>query len=179
MFKQSLCCNLRSQGDHCESRGHGLSPGKFEQPIHYDRNSGEVSLPGSTGISSFSDNVSYHRGKHNLALGAYFFHLAFNPSFPNNARGVYTYSGIYTGNAFADFQLFGYPAQGQVGIGEGAENAHTNWAHFYFQDGWQLTPSLKLDLGIRYEYNSNLVAGTNQTSNIDLSTGAARFVVCG
>ena len=126
----------------------------------------------------FFDNVSYHRGKHNLALGAYFFHLAFNPSFPNNARGVYTYSGIYTGNAFADF-LFGYPAQGQVGIGEGAENAHTNWAHFYFQDGWQLTPSLKLDLGIRYEYNSNLVAESNQTSNIDLSTGAARFVVAG
>ena len=103
---------------------------------------------------------------------------SFNPAFPNNARGTYTYNGSYSGNALADF-LFGYPSQGQVGIGEGAEKAHTNWAHFYFQDGWQVTPGLKLDLGIRYEYNSNLVAQTNQTSNIDLSTGTARFVVAG
>jgi Carboxypeptidase regulatory-like domain len=133
----------------------------------------------------FFDNVSFHRGKHDFTFGAYFFHLAFNPSFPNNARGVYTFASntssgapLYSGNAFADF-LLGYPSQGQVGIGEGAENAHTNWAHFYFQDGWQLTTNLKLDLGVRYEYNSNLVAGANQTSDIDLSTGAARFVVAG
>ncbi len=126
----------------------------------------------------FFDNVSYQHGRHNFTFGGYFFHLAFNPAFPNNARGTYTFNGSYSGNALADF-LFGYPSQGQVGLGEGAENAHTDWAHFYFQDGWLLTPRLKLDLGIRYEYNSNLVAETNQTSNIDLSTGAARFVVAG
>ena len=126
----------------------------------------------------FFDNVSYQYGRHNFAFGGYFFHLVFDPAFPNNARGTYTFNGSYTGNALADF-LFGYPSQGQVGIGEGAENAHTNWTHFYFQDGWQITPRLKMDLGIRYEYNSNLVAETNQTSNIDLSTGGARFVVAG
>ena len=126
----------------------------------------------------FFDNVSYHHGRHNFQFGGYFFHLAFSPAFPNNARGVYTYNGTYSGNAFADF-LLGYPSQGQVGIGEGAENAHTNWAHFYFEDGWQVAKNLKLDLGVRYEYNSNLVAEANQTSNIDFSTGVARFVVAG
>jgi hypothetical protein len=124
------------------------------------------------------DNASLHHGKHDFIFGVYFFSLAFNPMFPNNARGTYTFNGSYTGNPLADF-LFGYPSQGQVGIGEGAENAYTHWAHFYFQDGWQLAPRLKLDLGIRYEYNSNLAARANQTSNIDLSTGAARFVVAG
>jgi hypothetical protein len=126
----------------------------------------------------FFNNISYQHGRHTFTFGGYFFHLSFNPAFPNNARGTYTFNGSYSGNALADF-LFGYPSQGQVGIGEGAENAHTNWAHFYFQDGWQLTPGLKVDLGIRYEYNSNLVAETNQTSNVDLSTGSARFVVAG
>ncbi len=126
----------------------------------------------------FFDNVSFHHGRHNFSFGGYFFHLSFNPSFPNNARGTYTYSGTYSGNALADF-LLGYPSQGQVGIGEGAENAHTNWAHFYFQDGWQLTPRLKLDAGLRYEYNSNLVADSNQTSDVDLSSGVARFIVAG
>ena len=127
----------------------------------------------------FFDNVLWHHGKHTIQFGGYFFHLDFNPEFPNNARGTYTFNGSSSGNAFADF-LFGVPSQGQVGIGEGAENAHTNWAHFYIQDGWQITRSLKVDLGLRYEYNSNLIADSNQTSNIDLAAaGGPAFVVAG
>jgi hypothetical protein len=127
----------------------------------------------------FYDNVLIHRGNHTVQFGAYFFHLDFNPSFPNNARGTYTFNGLFTGSAFADF-LFGNPSQGQVGIGEGAENAHTHWAHFYLQDGWQVTPNLKLDVGLRYEYNANLVADANQTSNIDLNApGGPTFVISG
>ena len=125
------------------------------------------------------DNVLIHRGSHGIRFGGYFFHLGFNPRYPNDARGIYTYSGAYSGNALADF-LLGYPSQAQVGIGEGAENAHTSWAQFYVEDGWQLKPSLKIDLGLRYEYNANLVAQSNQTSDIDLSApGGPAFVVSG
>ncbi len=131
------------------------------------------------------DNLLIHRGRHSLKSGFYFFHLDFDPSFPNAARGVYTYSGAYTangpgtGNPLADF-LLGYPSQAQAGIGSGAENAHTNWAHFYLQDGWQITPNLTVDAGLRYEYNANLVAGANQTADIDLSgPGGPAFVVAG
>ena len=101
------------------------------------------------------------------------------PAYPNGARGVYTYSGAYSGNPLADF-LLGYPSQAQVGIGDGAENAHTSWAHFYVEDGWKVTQSLKLDAGLRYEFNENLYARDNQTSNIDLSApGGPVFVVAG
>jgi Carboxypeptidase regulatory-like domain len=127
----------------------------------------------------FFENATAHRGAHTLQFGAYFFHLSFNPSFPNDARGVYTFSGQYTGNALADF-LLGYPSQAQVGIGEGAENAHTDWAHLYVQDGWQATHNLKIDAGLRYEFNENLVAQPNQTSDIDLAApGGPAFVVSG
>jgi hypothetical protein len=123
------------------------------------------------------DNISIQRGPHSLKFGGYFFHLNFNPSYPNDARGVYTYSGAYTGNALGDF-LLGYPSQAQVGIGDGAENAHTNWAHIYAEDGWQATHDLKVNFGLRYEFNQNLVAGSNQTSNIDLAApGGPAFVV--
>jgi hypothetical protein len=125
------------------------------------------------------DNVTIQRGAHAIQFGGYFFHLDFNPSYPNDARGVYTFSGAYTGNPLADF-LLGYPSQAQVGIGEGAEDAHTNWAHFYIQDGWRVTPSLKIDAGLRYEFNQNLVAQANQTSDINLTApGGAEFVVSG
>jgi len=125
------------------------------------------------------DNVSIQHGQHSLKFGGYFFHLNFNPSYPNDARGVYTFSGGYTGNPLADF-LLGYPLQAQVGIGEGGENAHTSWAHFYAEDGWQATRNLKLDFGLRYEFDQNLVARPNQTSDIDLARpGGPAFVVSG
>jgi carboxypeptidase family protein len=127
----------------------------------------------------FFDNVLVHRGTHSLQFGAYFFHLGFNPAFPNDARGVYTYNGSYTGNPLADF-LLGYPSQAQVGIGRGTENATTNWAHFYAEDRWQMKPNLAIDAGLRYEYNGNLVAQANQSSNIDLfAPGGPAFVVAG
>ena len=125
------------------------------------------------------DNISIQRGAHAIKFGGYFFHLNFNPSYPNDARGVYTFSGAYSGNALADF-LLGDPSQAQVGIGEGAENAHTSWAHFYLEDGWKVTRSLKLDFGLRYEFNQNLAARANQTSNVDLTApGGPVFVVAG
>jgi hypothetical protein len=125
------------------------------------------------------DNVSIQRGAHSIKFGGYFFHLNFNPSYPNDARGIYTYSGAYSGNALADF-LLGYPSQAQVGIGEGAENAHTSWAHLYVEDGWKVTQSLKLNAGLRYEFNENLYARANQTSDIDISApGGPVFVVAG
>ena len=125
------------------------------------------------------DNVSIQRGPHSLKFGAYLFHLNFNPSYPNYARGVYTYSGAYSGNPLADF-LLGYPSQAQVGLGDGAENAHTNWLHAYVEDGWQARPNFKLNFGVRYEFNQNLVARANQTSNIDLTAAPGPvFVVAG
>jgi Carboxypeptidase regulatory-like domain len=145
-----------------------------------------TTMGSATGFSSRTDrdfeiydNVSIQRGAHSIKFGGYFFHLNFNPSYPNDARGVYTYSGAYSGNALADF-LLGYPSQAQVGIGEGAENAHTSWAHLYVEDGWKVTQSLKLDFGLRYEFNENLYARANQTSDIDLSAlGGPAFVVAG
>ncbi len=129
--------------------------------------------------SELYDNVTIQRGAHTIQFGGYFFHLDFNPSFPNYARGVYTYSGAYAGNALADF-LLGYPSQAQAGIGEGSENARTSWAHSYIQDGWRVTPTLKLDVGLRYEFNQNLVAQPNQTSDINLTApGGPAFVVAG
>ena len=43
-----------------------------------------------------------------------------------------------------------------------------------------MNPRLVLNLGLRYEYNANLVAQSNQTSNIDLTApGGPAFVVAG
>ncbi|HEX3743836.1 MAG TPA: carboxypeptidase regulatory-like domain-containing protein [Bryobacteraceae bacterium] len=145
-----------------------------------------TTLGSATGFSSridrdfeLFDNVSIQHGAHAVKLGVYFFHLNFSPSFPNDARGVYTFNGQYSGNPLADF-LLGDPSVAQAGIGEGAETAHTNWAHFYVEDTWKARPGLTVDFGLRYEYNENLFASSNQTSDIDLlAPGGPAFVVAG
>ena len=80
------------------------------------------------------------------------------------------------GSAFADF-LLGYPTTAQAGLGRAALDATTNWAHFYIQDNWQLTPNLKIDVGLRYEYNQNMTDANNQIAAIDTSVAGGRFVI--
>jgi hypothetical protein len=132
----------------------------------------------------FYDNVIWHKGRHTIKFGGYFFHFNFQPVNPNGARGIFTFSprwtssalGLANGNAFADF-LLGYPTTGQAGLGRASLNANTNWAHFYVQDGWQIKPSLRFDVGLRYEYNQNMTDSHNQMAAVDTSVPGGRFVI--
>jgi hypothetical protein len=132
----------------------------------------------------FFDNVSLHWRAHNIKFGAYLMHYDLQPVNPNGARGVFSFTprftssaaGLGDGNAFADF-LLGDPTTAQVGLGRAAMDANTNWGHFYVQDSWQAARSLKLDFGLRYEYNQNMTDANNQMSAIDPSVPGGRFVI--
>jgi len=122
------------------------------------------------------DNVTIDRGRHRLKLGAYFFHLQLRPEQPDNARGAFTYTGQFTGNAFADF-LLGYPTSATAGIGRGDEDGRTNWLHLYAQDDWQPRSNLTVNAGLRYEFNQHIYDARNRLSSIDLSAPGGRFVI--
>lgn len=132
----------------------------------------------------FYDNVIWHKGTHTIKFGAYAMHYSLKPVNPNGARGVFSFTprwtssapGLADGNAFADF-LLGYPTTSQVGLGRAVLDANTNWGQFYVQDNWQITSNLKIDIGIRYEYNQNMTDGNNQIAAIDTTVAGGRFVV--
>ena len=122
------------------------------------------------------DNVTIDGGRHRVKFGAYFFHLQLRPEQPDNARGAFTYTGQFSGNAFADF-LLGYPTSAMSGIGRGDENGRTNWLHLYAQDDWQARDNLTFNIGLRYEYNQHMTDVDNRLSSIDLSVPGGRFVI--
>lgn len=132
----------------------------------------------------FYDNVIWHKSRHTIKFGAYAMHYNLRPVNPNGARGIFSFTprwtsssaGMADGNAFADF-LLGYPTTAQVGLGRAAMDATTNWGHFYAQDTWQITPSFKFDVGIRYEYNQNMTDTNNWIAAIDTSVTGGRFVI--
>jgi carboxypeptidase family protein len=121
------------------------------------------------------DNITLDRGAHRIKFGAYYFNLKLRPEQPDNARGAFTYTGQFSGNAFADF-LLGYPTSAVSGIGRGDENGRTNWLHLYAQDDWQARNNLTFNLGLRYEYNQHMYDVDNRLSSIDL-TGTGRYVI--
>lgn len=121
------------------------------------------------------DNLLIDRGRHRVKLGGYLFHLRFRPEQPDNARGVFTYSGQFTGNAFGDF-LIGAPASAASGIGSGTEDGRTTWLHAFVQDDWRIRENLTLNLGLRYEFNRHMHDVGNRLSSVDLS-GQPRFVI--
>ncbi|HEU4693021.1 MAG TPA: hypothetical protein VFS23_31880, partial [Vicinamibacterales bacterium] len=122
------------------------------------------------------DSVLLDRGAHRVKFGGYFFHLRFKPEQPDNARGSFTYTGQFTGNAFADF-LLGYPTTAVSGIGRGDENGRTNWLHLFAQDDWRMRSNLTVNVGLRYEYNQHMRAVDNRLSSVDFETPGGRYVI--
>ena len=122
------------------------------------------------------ENVTVDRGAHRLKAGAYYFHLRLRPEQPDNARGAFTYTGQFTGNAFADF-LLGYPTSAVAGTGRGDENGRTNWLHLYAQDDWRARRNLTVNAGLRYEFNQHMYDVRNRLSSVDLAVPGGRYVI--
>ena len=122
------------------------------------------------------DNITFDRGAHRVKVGAYYFHLKLRPEQPDNARGSFTYTGQFSGNAFADF-LLGYPTSAVAGIGRGDEDGRTNWFHVFAQDDWRVRGNLVVNAGLRYEYNQHLRDTHNRLSSVDYLTPGGRFVI--
>ena len=122
------------------------------------------------------DNFLIDRGDHRLKFGGYLFHLKFRPVNADTARGAFTYTGQWTGNALADF-LLGFPTSARSGRGGGDENARTTWLHLYAQDDWRVRDNLTINYGLRYELNSHMTDVDNRLASIDLSVPGGRYVI--
>ena len=120
------------------------------------------------------ENFMLDRGSHRLKFGGYYYHLQMRPDQPDNARGAFTYTGQFSGNALADF-LLGYPGSATSGIGRGGEDARTTWWHFYAQDDWRARNNLTFNLGLRVEHNQHMTDVNNRLASIDVQNG--RFVI--
>ena len=98
---------------------------------------------------SFMDGLSVTRGAHSFRMGVDFGRYWYQQI--SCSRGC---NGSYTFNNLAQF-LQAQPLQLDVQL-PGAENPdrHMRQIHFgsYFQDNWNVRPSLTLNLGIRHEF---------------------------
>ena len=90
------------------------------------------------------------RGKHNLKMGGEFLRFQYFSRQYGDTRGRLTFLGRNTGEPFADL-LLGWPSSTRRQLdGAGPYHLVSNYSG-YAQDDFKVTPSLTLNLGLRYE----------------------------
>ncbi|MBT9331441.1 TonB-dependent receptor [Acidipila sp. 4G-K13] len=121
-------------------------------------------------------NYSWVIGKHSLKFGYEYEHIWMAVQDANPLYGSFTYSGGFskTGtstaadNYWADF-LFGSTSQYAIATYFVA-HLRQEMDNAYAQDDWKISPTLTLNLGLRWEYGSPYWEQHNLQSNFDPST---------
>jgi hypothetical protein len=111
--------------------------------------------PNGGQIWHFADNLSIIVGRHSLKTGLTI--MRRNNVFIETltARGAFGFGGApggaYTGDGLLDFML-GYLSSASVGVAPLHGRPNQFWYAPYIQDDFKVTPSLTLNLGLRYDY---------------------------
>ena len=133
---------------------------------------------------SFSETVSWNRGKHNWRFGGDYRRILQSFRSARNSEGSFVFTGfatsqyttgstqpvVDTGYDFADF-LLGFPQQTSLQSGATSYNFRASSYDFFVQDDWRFRPNLSFNLGMRYEYNGPYTEANNQIANLDVAPG--------
>jgi hypothetical protein len=126
---------------------------------------------------SWTDALSWTRGKHNWKFGAGFSPYQENLVFGfylNGELDFYTGTSTGSGNDFADF-LMGIPdAYFQNALAP--SNIRSKSTYVFGQDEWHLRKNLVLTIGLRYEYNSPKFDTQGRSFSVIPGLQSQRFV---
>jgi hypothetical protein len=97
--------------------------------------------------------VFWSHGRHNLTIGGDLKRNAIDVLSQQNPRGAWTFTGAVTGSDLADF-LLGYPSTTAIATGNADKYFRSFVSDGYVSDDWRVSPTLTLQLGARWEYDT-------------------------
>jgi len=110
------------------------------------------------------DDLSWTRGRHQLKMGGSWMLYQKTQSWDVATQGNFIFTGLYTGNDFADY-LLGYATS----YGESAVQGTGHWNSvslaLYFQDNYRVNNRLTLNLGLRWDGIPHTYEANYQMSN--------------
>ena len=95
-------------------------------------------------------NLSWVRGRHSMKMGGDFLRYDYLNDAWNDTRGRVAAQGAWTGHPVADFML-GYLQSTRRAMGPAGPHDRVYNFSTFIQDDFRLTPSLTLNLGLRYD----------------------------
>jgi hypothetical protein len=135
---------------------------------------GTITQGATENIFSFSDAVSRVAGKHNIRFGVQAQYRKFEHLTEVPPRGSFTFNGLYSGNAIADY-LLGYCSSCGGAFGSSRSDYRSPTISPFFDDIWQPSHKLTLQMGIRWEYLAPWHETSDQAGSFDAKTGKIAY----
>jgi hypothetical protein len=124
----------------------------------------------------FSDTITWTHVKHTMTFGGEVRRIQLNTDSNPNPRGGFVFTGIATGNDFADF-LLGLPFNTTAQFGDPNLYLRSWGVAAFAQDDWRVSKTFTLQYGLRYEAVTPPVELDNNLVNLDITNLADVSVV--
>jgi hypothetical protein len=133
----------------------------------------------SLGTSQAADNhatrhgasaeVVRSEGRHTVTVGGGLTRQRSQMYSQQDARGTFTFTGDVAGSDVADF-LLGRPHATELAVGNADKDLRGNEYEAHVNDDWRVSPTLTVNAGVRWEYESPRVEGSSRLSNLDVAS---------
>ncbi|HVD93693.1 MAG TPA: TonB-dependent receptor [Vicinamibacterales bacterium] len=154
-----------------------LAPGLASIAVNGFFNLGDAQQPFVKRVNEvfqYTDDFTWSRGNHGLKFGVDVREEHMIIAFINRPNGDFTFNGVNSGNAAADF-LLGLPSQFRRTTTNQAQDG-TGWLYStYAQDDWRLGSHMTVNAGVRYELSKPFVDATDALNAFHPGVQSTRF----
>jgi hypothetical protein len=125
-------------------------------------------------VFHLSDDFTWIRGEHSFKFGGEVQRQHMFIAFVNRPNGDFTFNGVFTGNAAADF-LLGLPSQFRRTTQNTPQDGH-GWIYAgYVQDEFRPRPNVTVNMGLRYEVSVPFVDANDALNSFRPGQQSTRF----
>jgi hypothetical protein len=121
---------------------------------------------------SISPSLFWSHGAHNLTIGGDMRRQQVNPVSQSDPRGTFNFTGAAAGSDLAGF-LLGVPDTSSIAYGNADKYFRASMYDAYVTDDWRFSPSLTLNIGVRWEYGAPVTEKYGRLVNLDIAPGFA------